>query len=1215
MASVSGDSRPAGQEAIVINERTGSTKLSLRRTSRFGIRAALGAACLVSFAVLVVACGGDDEGEFVSGPFVVPGVDSGVLGDAQQAGEGAAGAAGAGGTDSGAAGEGGSDSGAAGEGGSDSGAAGTGGSDSGAVGEGGSDSGAAGTGGSDSGAAGTGGQAGADLDAGADAQDDVSVPPTDSGADVLVPGDAAGPSLAINNVSITEGNSGTAQATFTVSLSSSMPGAVTVSYTTADGTATASADHTTMAGTLTFATGETTKTISVPVIGDVLDEADETFSVVLSNPTGAVLTVAQGTGTIVDNDDPPAIAINDLAVGEGNSGTTAAAFTVSLSAPSGRSVSVSYATADGTATVAANDYSASAGTLTFAAGETSKTVTVPIVGDALDEANETFTVGLSGAVNATIGDATGAGTITDDDPLPSLSVNSVSVPEGNSGTTAMAFTVALSAPSGRSVSVNYATADGTATAGADYTAASGTLTFAPGETSKTVTVSATGDAAGEGDDTFYVVLSGPTLASMAISTGTGTILNDDTAGPSLSIADASVTESNAGTSTATLTVTLSAVAASTVTVDWATADGTAIAGVDYTAGSGTLTFAPGETTKTISIVSTGDVLDEADETILVNLAGATNAAVSDPQAVCTIADNDAQPALSVNDIGVSEGAAGTTLAAFTVALSAPSGRTVTVSYATADGTATATGSAAGENDYAAAAGQLTFAPGTTSQLVVISVNGDTYSEGNETFTLNLSGATNASIGDAQGQCTIANDDAQPSLTISDVTIIEGDTGTSDAVFTVTLSAASGRTVTINYATAAGTATTPSDFAATSGMLSFSPGQTTRTIAVPIIGDVADEANETFTVSLSSPMNATVADNQGVGSILNDDSAVPSLNVNDISVTEGNSGTVQAVFTVVLGGVATQTITVDYATADATATAGSDYLATSGTLSFAPGDTSKTVSVTVNGDTLNEANETFFLNLSNASPGAGIGDGQGLGTINNDETRPTLAIDDVTVTEGDAATTNAVLTVSLSAASGQTVTVNYASVDGTATTSGSAATGGRDYVGASGTLTFAPGETTKTISMAVNGDVLNENDETFEVRLSGAVNATIADQIGTATISNDDAVPTISIADVVVTEGNMMMKQVQFSVVLSAVSGRDVTLDWATANNTATAPSDYQSSSGSLTFAAGDTVQTFRVGVSGDRTVEPDETFFVNLANLVNATFAENQAQCTIQNDD
>jgi Calx-beta domain len=1152
----------------VIDERNGSWKALQVRTRRGGLRAALNAA--FSFGCLVTACGGGDDGAFTGGPYVVPDLDGGGQSDAQQGAGDTGGAAGSGGDD----------------------------------------------GSSDSGAAGSGGQADAGTGADALAPDAAA---EGGGADARPPGDAgsdaATPDLSVNSMSLTEGNTGVAMATFTVSLSKPVAGPVTVSYTTADGTATASSDYVTMAGTLAFAAGEMTKTLSVPVIGDSLDEANETFSIVLSNPTGAALAGALGTGTIVDDDDPPGLSINDVTVGEGNTGTTAAAFTVSLSAASGRAVTVAYATADGTAGAASSDYVASSGTLTFHPGETSKTVTVSVVGDTLDEADETFTVGLSAPVDATLVDATGAGTITDDDSLPGLSVNSVSVPEGNTGTTAMAFTVSLSAASGRQVTVAYATADGSATAGSDYTAASGTLTFAPGETSKTVSVSITGDAAGEADETLWLALSSPTSASLATSTGQGTILNDDTAGPSLSVADVSVTEANSGSTDAAVTVTLSAASAQTVTVDWATADGTATAGVDYTAGSGTLTFAPGDTIKTISIAISGDALDEVDETILVNLAGATNATLSDPQATCTIQDDDAQPSLSINDIGVTEGAAGTTLAAFTVALSAPSGRTVTVSYATADGSATATGTGAGDSDYVASSGQLTFAPGTTSQLVVISVNGDTYNEGNETFTVNLSSATNASLGDAQGQCTISNDDAQPSLAIGDVSIVEGNTGTTDAVFTVTLSAASGRNVTVNYATAAGTATVPSDFAATSGMLSFSPGQTTRTIAVPIMGDVADEANEAFTVGLSSATNATIADNQGVCTIVNDDSARPTLAINDVSVTEGDSDTTSAVFTVVLGGVSGEAITVDYATADATATAGSDYAAASGTLTFAPGETSKTIAVAVTGDALNEANETFFVNLSNASAAAAIGDGQGQATINNDDALPSLAINDVTVTEGDVETMTATLTVTLSAPSGRTVTVNYASMDDTATASGSLPTGGQDYVGTSGTLTFAPGATTRTVSVAVNGDLLNESDETFEVRLSGAVNATLSDSVGVVTVSNNDAVPTISIADLQVNEGNMMNKQVRFQVTLSAASGRAVTLDYATADGTAVAPSDYQTATGSLRFGPGDAVQNVTVTINGDRATEADETFFVNLTNVVNATSADSQAQCTILNDD
>jgi len=191
---------------------------------------------------------------------------------------------------------------------------------------------------------------------------------------------------------------------------------------------------------------------------------------------------------------------------------------------------VNWATADGTAT-AASDYTAASGALSFAAGETTKTLTVAVQGDVLDEADETFAVNLSGAVNATVAESQGVGTITDDDATPSLAINNVTVVEGNSGTINAVFTVTLSSASGRSVTVNYATTNGTATAPSDYTAATGALTFAAGETSKTVIVVVKGDTLEEADETFFVDLSGATNASVATSRGTGTILNDDTNQP------------------------------------------------------------------------------------------------------------------------------------------------------------------------------------------------------------------------------------------------------------------------------------------------------------------------------------------------------------------------------------------------------------------------------------------------------------------------------------------------------------------------------------------------------------------------------------------------------------------------------------------------------------------------------------------------------------
>ena len=237
---------------------------------------------------------------------------------------------------------------------------------------------------------------------------------------------------------------------------------------------------------------------------------------------------SQGVGTILDNDAAPSITINDISLTEGNSGSANAVFTVSLSAASGLPVTVSYATANGSAT-AGSDYTAASGTLSFAPGVTTRTVSVAVLGDLLDEADETFTVGLSGAANAAIADSQGVGTIVDNDAAPSITINDISLTEGNSGSANAVFTVSLSAASGLPVTVSYATANGSATAGSDYTAASGTLSFAPGVTTRTVSVAVLGDLLDEADETFTVGLSGAANAALADSQGVGTIVDNDAA--------------------------------------------------------------------------------------------------------------------------------------------------------------------------------------------------------------------------------------------------------------------------------------------------------------------------------------------------------------------------------------------------------------------------------------------------------------------------------------------------------------------------------------------------------------------------------------------------------------------------------------------------------------------------------------------------------------
>ncbi len=325
----------------------------------------------------------------------------------------------------------------------------------------------------------------------------------------------------------------TTTAVFTISLSKSSSQAVTVAYATAGGTATAGSDYTAVSGTVTFAPGETTRTVAVQVTRDLMAEPTETFTLKLSGASGATLARSIATATIQDDDSattpPPSVSIADVSLNEGQSGTTTARFIVTLSAAATAPVTIVYATANGTAT-APSDYAATSGTLSFAAGETSKTIDVLITGDTTVEADETFLVRLTSATGATIATPQATGTIRNDDqppPLLALSIGNTTISEGDSGTANMTFTVTLSQASTGTVTVKYATSDGTATAGSDYNAASGTLTFAPGVTSRTVTVAVRGDTLVEADETFRVLLSNASGATIASGTATGTITNDD----------------------------------------------------------------------------------------------------------------------------------------------------------------------------------------------------------------------------------------------------------------------------------------------------------------------------------------------------------------------------------------------------------------------------------------------------------------------------------------------------------------------------------------------------------------------------------------------------------------------------------------------------------------------------------------------------------------
>jgi hypothetical protein len=350
-------------------------------------------------------------------------------------------------------------------------------------------------------------------------------------------------------------------------------------------------------------------------------------------------------------EDPPAVSVADAAVTEGGPGATAdVVFTVTLSAARSYSVTVGYATKNGTAASPA-DYAGAFGILTFAPGETSKAVTVKVAGDALDEADETFTLELADPLNATVARGSATGVIADDDPLPQMTIADASAVEGDGGDTAsVVMKVSLSAPSGRPITAAYRYGLGlgdTATRGIDYEGVSSVLTFAPGETEKFVSTPLISDGLYEGPEAFTVTLAYvDTVITFSIpddGAAVGTIVDDDVA-PRVTAGAVTVTEGNdpAG-QLVTIPVTLSTASGLPVTVEYATADDTAVAPGDYSPVSGTLTFAPGETAKSVQVRVIGDAVEEpVNERLLLKLSNAQGAEPEDGSV--TVLDDDALPA-------------------------------------------------------------------------------------------------------------------------------------------------------------------------------------------------------------------------------------------------------------------------------------------------------------------------------------------------------------------------------------------------------------------------------------------------------------------------------------------------------------------------------------------------------------------------------------------
>jgi glucose/arabinose dehydrogenase len=451
---------------------------------------------------------------------------------------------------------------------------------------------------------------------------------------------AAGHQLSIADTSVVEGNSATRNAVFTVTLSAPATSPVSAQWSSADGSAVAGADYVAKSGTVFFAAGTTKRTLTVAVVGDTAVEPNETFSVNLSAPIGAVLGDAQGIATITSDDGAGSLRFAATTYRRNEDAGTAT-LTVQRTTSTAGAVSVRYATTAGTA-AAGSDFQSTSGTLNLGDGVSSATISVPLVADTVIESDETFIVTLSQPIGATLAaPSTATVTVANDDHPGILSFSSVNYTRSETGPSAT-ITVSRTGGLAGGVAVDFMTTNGTATAGADYGSQSGTLVFGGGVASLTFSVPIVNDSVFEPNETLSLALSNPTAGATLGTRPTAVLTIADNDSPGVFAFNSAVYSRAETGGTAILTVNRSAGTASGVSVDYATAGGTATAGSDYTPASGTLTFAAGQASAQIVVTLTNDAAVEGNETIDVALSSPQGGATlgTPVTATLTILDDD-----------------------------------------------------------------------------------------------------------------------------------------------------------------------------------------------------------------------------------------------------------------------------------------------------------------------------------------------------------------------------------------------------------------------------------------------------------------------------------------------------------------------------------------------------------------------------------------------
>lgn len=867
-------------------------------------------------------------------------------------------------------------------------------------------------------------------------------------------------------------NEADGSATVTVTRVGDENDSVSVNLVTSDGTAVNGVNYSGVSTTLNFGPGVTSADVVIPLHDDFKYTGNRTVNLALSGLAGNAYlgSRAQSVLTIVDAQKAAAGQVQFSTTTYNKVAETVGTLKVTVARVGGSAgaVGAHFYTMNGTAQAGIN-YVATNGTLLIPAGKTSATLSIPILNNSLNETNKNFFIVLDGTSGGAALGTNRMATVNllDNDPGGAITLASAAYTTNeNAGAFLVTVKRAAVGTLASGVTVDFTTADGSAQAGLDYVATNGTLTFGSNELTKVVSVPLINDTLPEGNETLFFHLANPAGGGTLglVTNATLTIKDDES---SVSFSNATYTVSEAGRSVV-LSVVRSGALLTPVSVDFATADGTAVAGLDYTATNGTLSFPANTPVKTITIPIKEDTLVEGDEIFSVRLTNPQNGlqlgAVAD--ATVTIVDNDAGGSIgfATNSYAVSESG---TNAVITLVRSNGLASAVTVNFITTAGTATA------GVDYSNATQTVTFNAGETTRKILVPIISDALVEGNETVQLTLADATGgATLGArASATLTIVDDDFGGVIQFQSPTYSANENATNFVINVLRTGGKAGG-VSVPFHTQPGTAT-EADFVAANGVLEFAAGETNKTIRVGIINDVLAEGNEQFSLVLDPPSGGASlgANTRATLTIVDDESSI-SLGSANIAVSE--AGTNVAV-TLVRSGALLTGVAVDFATVNGTATAGADYTATNGTLVFPANTGTKTVLIPVINDTVAEGNETFNFRIFN--PQGGVQ----LGTVTN--TTVTIVDDDFpgviqfsSAAYSGAEGSNAVITLTRTGGKAGGVSVYFQMTPGTATA-------GVDYANVSGTVSFAAGETSKNILVPIVQDTLAEPAETVLLSLS------------------------------------------------------------------------------------------------------------------------------------